>query len=34
VNSAERAYHTLLAVAGGQPKAVAGPGVRSPGVRS
>ena len=29
VNSAERACHTLLTVAGGQPKAVAGPGVRS-----
>jgi L-aspartate oxidase len=29
VNSAERACHTLLTVAGGQPKAVAQPGVRS-----
>jgi L-aspartate oxidase len=29
VNSAERAYHTLLTVAGGEPKAVARPGARS-----
>ena len=29
VNSAERACHTLLTVAGGQPKAVAQPGARS-----
>ena len=29
VNSAERAYHTLLTVAGGQPKAVAGARARS-----